>query len=172
MFPTDLLGEREFIYPWNMALDMMAEAMDKEAQALQGRGMEPGQLTWSSPQELLQAVGCGSDRPRSYYQIIEKKKLERNARIRLEELNKPSISRNFTGGATVGVSFKDLVGSFAASSGLLFAPKPGNRMVEGNKLWLFGSVTCYIDQNVVYAQLPGAPSFAPIALDDLLKVAQ
>lgn len=66
------------------------------------------------------------------------------------------------------VTFKDVVGAYAESSGVAFVPKAG-REHEGKQIWLFGKSLCYLDRDVVFTY-ESENLWRPIGLEDLLKI--
>ena len=85
-------------------------------------------------------------------------------------------------GSSYDVTFREVVEEFAARNGVTFTPKLSNTgqvvVADGKQLWSFaGSISCYIDQNVVFARIrkkdaPGAQnSWTPVSLETLLDMA-
>lgn len=68
-----------------------------------------------------------------------------------------------------------MVEAFATQHGILFFPKPGNKMFEGKAIWLFGNVDCYFEHNVVFASLRSPTNskshiWQPIGLEELVEI--
>lgn len=119
---------------------------------------------------------AGSSIPDSnYFNMVEKKLSEGKMRSRLEELEgngSGSVAMSSSASLTVGssMSFKDVVTSFAMSSGISFLPKQG-RQFEGKQIWQFGKCSCYLEHDVVFLHDVSKQHWRPVSLEDLLKIA-
>lgn len=174
--------------PFTAALSMMSAILDNgeiyQAYA-ESHGID------GSVKSLLERVGAGNAQHTSYHTYIETQQADARVKERLRVLsgglgestsnNTRSVSdrskRNVTGGM-MSVSFKEVVESFAERSGLPFHPKHGSdQLVEGKQLYLFGTLSCYIDQNILFVQSGKSTSgnsrvWRPVDLEEALVMAQ
>jgi tuftelin-interacting protein 11 len=65
------------------------------------------------------------------------------------------------------LSFRELLEQYAADSDILFEPK-GHQNYRGKQLYLFGGVTLYIDNDVIYTKVK--ESYQPVSLDELIEM--
>ena len=97
-------------------------------------------------------------------------------RSRLEELEggngsgSVSMSSSATVTASSNMSFKDVVTSFAMSSGISFLPKQG-RQFEGKQIWQFGKCSCYLEHDVVFLYDVSKQHWRPVSLEEMLRIA-
>eukprot|EP01041_Mallomonas_annulata_P000909 gene909-1764_t len=147
LFTSELLEDPHLVSLFNIALQLMSDSLSLEEGAV-----------LSIPQQIIQNS--------SYYKVIELRNTEAAAMRRIKEIERPQSSR----GASVAVSFKEVVEAYAESSGILFLPKEG-KIYEGKQIWIFGNKLCYLDQNVVFYN-NGRDNWSPIALEDLLAIAK
>lgn len=132
------------------ALDMMGDAMARRA---------------------IRSAPAGSDNA-TYFSVLEASKLQKSASLRFSELLKQSggsSAHEYAGGRT----FRDVVEEFAATHDVSFVGT-GQLDQNGNQLWLFGGVSCYIDNHVMYHKQRGggATAWIPITLEDLLGISR
>ena len=96
-------------------------------------------------------------------------------RSRLEELEgNGSCSVTMSSSASITVnsnmSFKDVVTTFAMSSGISFLPKQG-RQFEGKQIWQFGKCSCYLEHDVVFLYDVSKQHWRPVSLEEMLRIA-
>eukprot|EP01042_Synura_sphagnicola_P000827 gene827-919_t len=152
-FPSDLLRDPALESCFNQALELMNQVLLSE----------PGTLL-NLPASLAQ--------PCTYYTVLERRQRLLIAENRLQELQRPKVYPTQGNGLSGGISFKDVVESFAESHGVIFMPREG-KMHDGKQVYQFGNRLCYFDMNVVFVhQNNGARgvSWDPIGLEDLLLV--
>jgi tuftelin-interacting protein 11 len=65
------------------------------------------------------------------------------------------------------LTFRELLEQYAADSDILFEPK-GHQNFRGKQLYLFGGVTLYIDNDVIYSKVK--ESYQPVSLDELIEM--
>lgn len=110
---------------------------------------------------------------KDYFAIIQERKLQQAAEKQLLESHhmKKDEMGGFSTSAPTEVSFRDVVEEFAIENNVEFVPKI-NQTHDGKPLWMFGNVTCYIDQHVVFAQIKENERYIwkPIALESLLAL--
>lgn len=164
VFPEDVAALPVVTHYFSEALEMMSAAM-----------ASPAGGTYSPPPSLSQGL--------DYFQLVDKRKAHQRAARKLEALGSGSsghggrLSGSGGGGNNGDPTFKEVVEAFALQHGVTFLPKRsagGAPMVEdGQTLWVFGDrVTCYLDQNVVYARKGGSQgqTYQPVGLDTLLQM--
>ncbi len=136
------------------ALDMMGDAMARRS---------------------IRSAPAGLDNA-TYFSVLEASKLQKSASSRFSELLKQSggsssisSAHEYSGGRT----FRDVVEEFAATHDASFVGT-GQLDQSGNQLWLFGGVSCYIDNHVMYHKQRGGGGTAwiPITLEDLLDLSR
>ena len=106
---------------------------------------------------------------------MEKKLAEGKMRSRLEELEgngSGSVAMSSSASITVNsnMSFKDVVTTFAMSSGISFLPKQG-RQFEGKQIWQFGKCSCYLEHDVVFLYDVSKQHWRPVSLEEMLRIA-
>ena len=114
----------------------------------------------------------------NYFSTVEKKLSEGKMRSRLEELEGSSSSSgsvsmsSSSASVTAGsnMSFKDVVTSFAMTSGITFVPKQG-RQFEGKQIWQFGKCSCYLEHDVVFLYDVSKQHWRPVGLEEMLRIA-
>mmetsp|Transcript_32783 Transcript_32783/g.49541 ORF Transcript_32783/g.49541 Transcript_32783/m.49541 type:complete len:702 (+) Transcript_32783:477-2582(+) len=71
---------------------------------------------------------------------------------------------------TTTASFRDVVEEYAKQHDVTFHPRMGpNSTKDGKPIFLFGSVSIYLDSNVVFALRGVSKKWEPISLDDLVR---
>lgn len=75
---------------------------------------------------------------------------------------------------TDGMSFREIIEQFAAMNNMMFAPHARARAVDGKRVFSFGTVSVYLDNQAIFAQVDEAGSkvWRPISLQDLLSLAR
>lgn len=176
--------------PFTAALGMMSAILDNGEiyQSYADSHGVDGAVT-----SLLERVGCAGMSSMSFASYVEAQQTDARVKERLRELSGGSVSgsttvnsrstidrskRNVTGGL-MSVSFKEVVETFAERSGVPFHPKHGSsHLAEGKQLYQFGSLLCYIDQNVLFVQSGerasgnGSRAWRPVDLEEALVMAQ
>ena len=77
-------------------------------------------------------------------------------------------SEHHTHTGEIGVTFREVVESFAAQHSVTFAPRPG-RTYDGRQIFNFNGTSCYLDNNQSVAYIEMATKWGPISLQDLLE---
>lgn len=167
LIPGQLLAEEPrgtaapLLLPFNVALDMI------EASLAARLGSVPSDT--DSFSGVLQQLDAGS-----FERLLEARSLEARIRAKLDSLRGGALDGNATQLPRqqhgTGVSFREVVETFAERHGVAFVPRHGKFADGGKQVFSFGESLVYIDQRVVFvADRSSSGGWAPISLDDLLR---
>lgn len=173
IFPDSLVKEPIITHYFSEALDMMAVSLSHATAADMPRVKDMAAVKRFI---IPPALTLGND----YFSLVHKRKRHNIAMRKLETLERSASYSSGRHGNGSNTSFKDVVEAFALSNDMTFLPKrTGNGTVltsdDGLPLWVFNDrVTCYIDQNVLYAKVEvnKVVTWKPMVLDSLLNMAR
>lgn len=146
IFPQEILIDEEIVRYLNVALEMMAAALDSSPHISDRciRGY------------MKSMEGC------SYFQVLEMKKLKADITERLTNINKPNS-------ASVHVKFHEVVEAFAIENNIDFFLT--DKQSNDHKIYQFGTLEIVIDSNVVFYSKE-KKELVPISLEDLLVLSR
>ncbi len=170
--PEDMATDSLVLAPFDLALDLMQQIMMSE------EGADPAETLLPFSYRIKQITSI------NYFELINEKKAEALAIGRLNDIKKDltNLNRLSAGQQPTRVAFKTVVESFAEKNGVEFVPKNG-KYHEGQQVWSFGDILCYMDQNVLFVHTGSVGSDAsgsnrsralegsnwlPMSLEDLL----
>jgi tuftelin-interacting protein 11 len=103
----------------------------------------------------------------NYFKILEMKKYKNKVNNIVKENKINKMNSN----AISSISYIEYVETFALNNNIDFIPKLG-KSYQGHSLYLFGSYSCYVDQNVLYYSDNTSTNkiyeWNPISLEELL----
>jgi len=141
LFPQEVLVDEEIIRYLNVALEMMASALDSSS---------------SSPNKCIRGY-MKSLEECSYFQLLEMKRLKADITERLQNLNYKATT-------TYDVKFHEVIESFATENDIEFYLT--ERKTDDHNIYKFGLLDIFIDSNVIFCNK--GKDYVPVSLDDLL----
>lgn len=145
--PQEILVDEEIIRYFNVALEMMAAALDPSPASSANRCIR-GYMR--SANEL------------SYIRLMEMKRAKAEITEKLNKINQKPKSSSFSSSST---KFHEVVESFAAENDVEFYLT--SRTSNDKKIYQFGKLEVYTSNNVIFCRK--GDEFLPVGLDELLE---